>query len=173
MSRCPFCERTVAAGTQNCPKCGAALPTDDTAPRSGHSSGTRPSGSSAVNESDLLSLLRQGKKIEAIKRYREQTGVGLAEAKSAVEMLESSGRLPAAPGSGPDLVGETDFETTLLRLLERGEKIEAIRQFRAKSRTGLKEAKDAVEALAAQHGGFVLADRLDLRGGPMQLLQVA
>jgi len=32
-------------------------------------------------------LVRQGKKIEAIKRYREETGVGLAEAKSVIDFL--------------------------------------------------------------------------------------
>jgi len=33
--------------------------------------------------------LRSGNKIEAIKLYRELTGVGLAEAKQAVEAIES------------------------------------------------------------------------------------
>lgn len=36
-------------------------------------------------------LLRQGRKIQAIKVYRERTGAGLAEAKDAVERL-SGGR---------------------------------------------------------------------------------
>jgi hypothetical protein len=34
---------------------------------------------------DVLAALRQGQKIEAIKRYRQATGAGLAEAKEAVE----------------------------------------------------------------------------------------
>ena len=34
-------------------------------------------------------LVRQGRKIEAIKRYRELTGLGLRESKIAVEQLES------------------------------------------------------------------------------------
>jgi Ribosomal protein L7/L12 C-terminal domain len=38
-------------------------------------------------------LMRDGKKIEAIKRYREITGAGLAEAKAAVEKLQE--------GAGP------------------------------------------------------------------------
>lgn len=37
---------------------------------------------------ELRDLLAAGQKIEAIKRYREATGVGLAEAKEAVEALE-------------------------------------------------------------------------------------
>ena len=37
--------------------------------------------------------LRRGNKIEAIKIYRELTGVGLAEAKQAVEDIETKLRL--------------------------------------------------------------------------------
>lgn len=36
---------------------------------------------------DLRTLMRNGRKIEAIKLYREQSGVGLAEAKAFVESL--------------------------------------------------------------------------------------
>jgi ribosomal protein L7/L12 len=36
---------------------------------------------------EAAALMKQGKKIEAIKVYREKTGVGLAEAKAAVERL--------------------------------------------------------------------------------------
>lgn len=35
----------------------------------------------------ILQLVREGKKIEAIKLYRESTGVGLKEAKDFVESL--------------------------------------------------------------------------------------
>ena len=35
----------------------------------------------------LRDLVRQGKKIEAIKLYRETTGAGLAEAKAAIDQL--------------------------------------------------------------------------------------
>lgn len=38
-------------------------------------------------QDEVVALVRAGKKIEAIKVYREATGVGLAEAKSAVERL--------------------------------------------------------------------------------------
>lgn len=37
----------------------------------------------------IKSLLQRGNKIEAIKIYREATGVGLAEAKAAVEAIEA------------------------------------------------------------------------------------
>lgn len=45
-------------------------------------------GESTVSRQDeVVALVRAGKKIQAIKVYREATGVGLAEAKNAVERL--------------------------------------------------------------------------------------
>lgn len=40
------------------------------------------------HQAEVVALVRAGKKIEAIKVYREATGVGLAEAKRAVEQLD-------------------------------------------------------------------------------------
>jgi len=97
-------------------------------------------------EEQLRLLLAEGQKIEAIKVYRERTGAGLAEAKDAVEALEAGKRLPSQGMTDP----ESDKE--LIALLEQGQKIEAIRMYREKTGAGLKEAKDAVEALAAKHG---------------------
>ena len=37
-----------------------------------------------------MPILRQGRKIQAIKLYREQTGAGLKEAKDAVEQLAAN-----------------------------------------------------------------------------------
>jgi len=41
-------------------------------------------------DSRIIALIKQGNKIEAIKMYRELTNLGLAEAKAAVEKLESN-----------------------------------------------------------------------------------
>jgi hypothetical protein len=52
----------------------------------------------------IRSLLLQGNKIEAIKIYRETTGLGLKESKDAVELIESelrgSGQLPQKTKNG-------------------------------------------------------------------------
>ena len=50
-------------------------------------------------DQDVVSLVREGKKIAAIKLYREKTGVGLAEAKAAVEALAAEYGIQAR-GSG-------------------------------------------------------------------------
>jgi hypothetical protein len=55
-------------------------------------------------QEQVKSLLLQGKKIEAIKIYREVSGLGLKESKDAVELIESnlrgSGLLQAKTKSG-------------------------------------------------------------------------
>jgi large subunit ribosomal protein L7/L12 len=53
--------------------------------------GAPPTGAAhdaAIADPELLAMLAQKQMIDAIRRYRELTGVGLAEAKDAVEALE-------------------------------------------------------------------------------------
>jgi ribosomal protein L7/L12 len=95
---------------------------------------------------EVLDLLANGRKIEAIKRFREVTGVGLAEAKVAVERLEQGSKLPAPTPGEPNFEGEV-----LAHFGERG-KIAAIKFYREATGAGLKQAKEAVEEIAARHG---------------------
>ena len=65
--------------------------------------------------------------------------------------------MPSRPstyrGGLPDrLDAGEDFEPELLSLLEQGQKIRAIKVYRDRTGVGLKEAKDAVEALGRRHG---------------------
>ena len=95
---------------------------------------------------ELQALLDDGRKIEAIKRYREATGAGLAAAKEGVEALEK-GESPSV-----EKVADSSLESEIVSLLQGEKKIEAIKLYRQRTGTGLKEAKDAVEAIAANHG---------------------
>lgn len=45
-------------------------------------------GDERIDNEEIRDLIRQDRKIEAIKLVRERTGLGLAEAKDAVEALE-------------------------------------------------------------------------------------
>ena len=96
---------------------------------------------------EIRRLMESGNKILAIKRYREETGVGLAEAKAAVESLETSGSFTETVQ--PD---DSDLTQQIVNLLGRGEKIEAIKIYRQRFGVGLKEAKEAVERLGEQNG---------------------
>ena len=96
-------------------------------------------------ENEIRQLLASGNKIAAIKRYREQTGVGLAEAKAAVESLD-------AGDSFAERVQPDDLNDQIVGLLGRGEKIEAVKLYRNQTGCGLKEAKEAVERIGEQNG---------------------
>ena len=102
-----------------------------------------------MTDDELRALIESGQKIEAIKRYREMTGAGLAEAKEAVEAIER-GAVPLMPAEGRS--SDPEFERRLRTHLDHGEFIQAIRYYREQRKTGLKEAKDAVEAFARAHG---------------------
>jgi ribosomal protein L7/L12 len=99
----------------------------------------------------VRSLMDRGLKIEAIKIYRERTGVGLKEAKDAVEAL-GWGR---AAQSGPE--SDRSLEDELRSLLEQGQRIGAIKLYRERTGVGLREAKDAVEDL--ERRGIVVSQR--------------
>ena len=133
MTRCTFCDRRNPSGATRCVECGAEL------------LGSSEPESDSIDER-LIALVRNGQKIEAIKLYREKTGVGLREAKDAVEALEQGGSqtAPADASSGVD--------NDVLVLLRAGQKIAAIKLYRDKTGVGLAVAKNAVEALAREHG---------------------
>ncbi|MEZ5300995.1 MAG: ribosomal protein L7/L12 [Verrucomicrobiales bacterium] len=93
----------------------------------------------------IAQLIRQGKKIEAIKLLRETTGLDLQRAKEEVE------RLQAALDSG--MVSPENPEAEALppeveALLRQGKKIEAIKRLREATGMGLKEAKERVESVS-------------------------
>ncbi len=133
MPKCPECQCENPEGTPLCRECGATLPTQP----------AEATAQPSEDDAELLGLLDAGKKISAIKLYRERHGVGLNEAKAAVEALARQRGI--ADQSSPD-------DAELLELLNAGQKISAIKLYRERHGVGLKEAKDAVEALAGEHG---------------------
>ena len=50
-------------------------------------SGVKTKPASQLTEQDILDALKEGKKVTAIKYYRSVHGVGLSEAKEAVEKM--------------------------------------------------------------------------------------
>lgn len=101
---------------------------------------------------ELTSLIDNGQKIEAIQKYRERTGVGLAEAKSAIEQIGDRLGGAGQPLNNRSDVPSDSADGEVLDLMRSGQKIAAIKRYRETHGGGLKEAKEAVEALAAAHG---------------------
>jgi ribosomal protein L7/L12 len=98
-------------------------------------------------ETKIRDFLAKGKKIEAIKLYRLEYNVGLAEAKSAVEALARGGNINVSAPAPQSQLDNPPLETKIRELLAKRNKIEAIKLYREVYRVGLKEAKDVVDKM--------------------------
>lgn len=122
------------------------------APSSAAASTASRLGPQAAAEIDRL--LAANQKIAAIKVYREHTGVGLKEAKDAVDHWSATSTIrqapvshatpPHAPTGRAALPASVAAEID--RLLAANQKITAIKAYREHTGVGLKESKDAIEA---------------------------
>ncbi len=94
----------------------------------------------------VRTLMAQGEKIEAIKILRERTGMGLAEAKAAVERLDEGGNLdnPLPSSSAPAQL-PVELAATVRGLLQSGDKIAAIKLVRERMKLDLKDSKELVD----------------------------
>jgi ribosomal protein L7/L12 len=96
---------------------------------------------------NLHDLIHARQILQAIKLYREATGVSLAEAKQAIEkMARNEFTKP------PDGVRDMDnpiLTSRIKSLLVRNRKIDAVKIYREEYGVGLKEAKDAVDRIQA------------------------
>lgn len=103
--RCPTCSAPLDlppehATSLRCPYCGAGVLLTE---RSGHVEAAAAHERHADAIAEVLRQLRAGSKIGAVKVYRERFGVGLKEARDAVERLEAgqpAGSFPAASAPG-------------------------------------------------------------------------
>ena len=83
----------------------------------------------------VVDLVRDGRKIEAVKVVREETGASLKDALLAVDALLAQS------------LSTDDPMPEVGALAREGRTIEAIRLLRERSGLGLKEAKDIVDSL--------------------------
>lgn len=96
---------------------------------------------------EVVKMIMQDRKIPAVKYVKDNTGVGLAEAKAFVDSVEATileGQVTQSPSSN----GPSDELVNLVKnLLFEGRKIEAIKVVKDNSNWDLKECKDFVERL--------------------------
>lgn len=103
----------------------------------------------------LTKLIRNGDKIGAIKQYREMTDAGLKEAKEAIEAMFEGRPVEISTKKAV----KSEIGADIVELVDSGNKIEAIKRLREQTGLGLKEAKDAIDAIqAAQTWGNTMAD---------------
>ena len=107
------------------------------------------SGLSTEQERQIRELIAREQKITAIKLYREATGSSLKDAKDAVEAMEM-GAVIDFPASAQVSDLDPFLENQIKHLLAERKKIEAVKAYREAYNCGLKEAKDAVDAIEMQ-----------------------
>ncbi len=96
MSKCQICHDENAPAAQRCASCGAWLDVPASSDESSgdgsalaastRSTSTPPTPDDPL-EAAVVDLMRNSRKIDAIKRYREATGKGLKESKEEVEEI--------------------------------------------------------------------------------------
>lgn len=158
--RCPYCNNTVIVPEELRPHGNKATFYDS--PNFQMVNMDMDLGSligQAVQFKEVIELARGGNKIEAIKRYRQLTGLGLKESKDAVEALISGQSINVITTSGQGFIGEGGEEKLraekaaalekIHEMVKAGHKIEAIRLYRQTFDTGLLESKTAVERMEA------------------------
>jgi ribosomal protein L7/L12 len=95
----------------------------------------------------LRALIAEDERIQAIRVLRQQTGIGLVEAKDYVDRLPPSGPVPPwdpAP-EGPEPSPETVQRAR--ELIAAGKYVSAVKAIRDDTGWGLKEAKEAADRL--------------------------
>ncbi len=108
---------------------------------------------------EVIELARDGKLIEAIKRYRELTGADLSESKAAVEDLSAGNAitvlstLTSTPSvfqvENVDSVDASAALEEVIQLVQEGRKTEAIRRFREAFNTSMVDAQASIERIEA------------------------
>ena len=106
-------------------------------------------GLSTEQELQIRELIAQKQKIAAIKLYREATGSSLRDAKETVDAMEM-GTVANFPVSTQMSTPDISLDNRIKRLLSERKKIEAVKVYREAYNCGLKEAKEAVDAIEMQ-----------------------
>lgn len=101
MTRCPNCAFENDELRDACGACGWAFANSRPSPSA--LAEMYPAPDSAA-EHEILRLVRDGKKISAIKIHRETTGLGLKESKEAVEALARRHGVSNGPSNTGGLV---------------------------------------------------------------------
>jgi len=103
-----------------------------------------------ITDQEIYDTLMAGKKIQAIKLYKEKYNLGLKESKDAVEKMQKNGlpkKTVKKKVTKKKIAVKKHKDEEIHNALRDDRKILAIKLYRAKYGVGLKEAKTAVEAI--------------------------
>jgi ribosomal protein L7/L12 len=97
---------------------------------------------------EIAALIRQGRKVEAIKLLRESTGVDLTRAKEEIDRL-SKALSERDLHETESAVGMSEEVRDLAR---RGERMQAVTLHREQAGLGMKEAREQVDEVMKYYG---------------------
>lgn len=168
--KCPSCRTVNVAGTPLCRRCGATLPMHDTGFSIEPDGDERPGTTTRTKEvvhstsrlvsqgtaplddlpaqlawvADVRDLVAGGRKIEAVKVVRQQTGMGLKEAKDAVEAIAQGKPVTL---TSTRVVGEPKSLDAVVSALRAGDQEAAMRAYCEETGASFDEAQAVIEAL--------------------------
>lgn len=94
---------------------------------------------------EILQIARQGEKVRAIALLREQSGLGLAQAKNLLEDTLEHSQANTSKLSHPPLTTPQEVMQQIEAALARGEKLQAIKLLCESTGVSLLEAKERIE----------------------------
>jgi hypothetical protein len=100
MAKCPFCDHFNRTDATVCEKCKAPLSARVADTPAVEAPPKPPAPEPGTLDDNILSLMKGGKKIEAIKLYRARAGMDLKEAKQYVDSLAAKHGVNPAGGCG-------------------------------------------------------------------------
>ena len=111
---------------------------------------------------DVIAALQNGRTIDAIKRLRKHSKVGLTEAKAAIEAYARSRAGELATLSAPSAEAFRQdagrvLPEAVLEALQRGDKIAAVKLLRERTGLGLKAARERIESAGSPASNFPAA----------------
>ncbi len=116
--------------------------------------GTGPAGPPSPEVlAELGALVRAGRKIDAIRRYRELFDTRLSEAKAAVDAIERGEPPPVWPPSQSSGASAPADWDEIRRLVAEGRKLEAVKRHRARTGKSIEEALQDIDALPESRRG--------------------
>jgi ribosomal protein L7/L12 len=100
-----------------------------------------------ADPSEVRRLAQEGSTIQAVAMYRRLTGLGLYDAKQAIDRFKQTGELEfPAPAPAPSGEGDED----VVELVRNHQIVEAIKLYRERHGVDLLAAKNAVDKLAGR-----------------------
>ena len=165
---CPNCSAPLdlegdGSATLRCPYCNTSviIPEELRVSKPSHRSTAAKINTfdapSEINLDERLKSIREkalaGDKIEAIRLLRRTYVIGLSKAKDRIEAMQRGEEVDLSdlqvftPARGSSISLDPSTMRDLMHLIDSGEKIEAIKLFRAKTGVGLKDAKEVIEGM--------------------------